>query len=144
MANLLDRKNLLKKEVFGIEKVDFGEEGFVYVRQMSARERDRFEQSLILETKDSKGTITGYTKSLEDFRAKLAVVTICDESGNNLLNPEDYVMLSTNMTASKMEKIVNVAQKLNKITEEDKEALVKNSDAAPDGSSNSGSVENLE
>ena len=142
MANLLDRKNLLKKEAFAIEKVDFGEEGFVFVRQMSARERDRFEQSLILETKDSKGTITGYTKSLEDFRAKLAVVTICDETGNNLLNPEDYVMLSTNMTASKMEKIVNVAQKLNKITEEDKEALVKNSDAAPDGSFNSGSAEN--
>ena len=46
------------------------------------------------------------------------------------------------MSAKRLEKIINVAQKLNAITEEDKEALVKNSEAVLDGNSNSDSVEN--
>jgi hypothetical protein len=138
---LFSRKSLLSKADFKIEKIEF-EDGFLYVRQMSGHERDAFEQSLIKEKKDKTGQVVGYDRSLEDFRAKLAVVTICDEKGENLLLPDDYETLSKHMTAAKLEKIVNVAQRLNSITEQDKEALVKNSDAAPDGSSNSGSVEN--
>lgn len=139
---LLDRKHLLSKEKLEIVKVDLGKDEFVYVRQMTGRERDRFEQSLIKETKDSKGATISYDRSLEDFRAKLAVVTLCDEAGKSLLDPEDYPVLSQNMSAARLEKIVNEAQRLNKITEEDKEALVKNLGAVPDGNSSSDSVEN--
>jgi hypothetical protein len=138
---LFDRKSLLKKEAFKIEKIEF-EDGELYVRQMSGRERDRFEQSLIKEKKDNTGQVIGYDRSLEDFRAKLAVVTICDENGENMLFPDDYETLSKNMTAAKLEKIVNVAQKLNNISEQDKDALVKNSVADPDGNSSSASVVN--
>ena len=35
---LLDRKKLLTKEDFKVEKVDLGDGDFVYVRQMSGRE----------------------------------------------------------------------------------------------------------
>lgn len=144
MTQLLDRLSLLKKEEVEIVKVDLGKDEFVYVRQMSGRERDTFEQSLIKETKDNKGEVTGYDRSLVDFRAKLAVVTLCDESGKSLLQPSDYEMLSINMSARRLEKIVNEAQKLNAITEEDKENLVKNSEVAPDDSSNSGSASKSE
>jgi hypothetical protein len=46
------------------------------------------------------------------------------------------------MSAAKLEKIINVAQEINAITEADKEALVKNSDAGQPGNSSSASAEN--
>ena len=137
---LLNREKLLSKEKLEIVKVDLGKDEFVYVRQMTGRERDHFEQSLLKQTRDSKGKLT-VEQSLEDFRAKLAVNTVCDADGNLLLKPTDYPMLSQSMSAARLEKIVNEGQKLNAITEEDKEELLKNSDAVPDGSSSSDSVE---
>lgn len=122
---LLDRKGLLKKEELKIEKVFLGKEEFVFVRQMNGRERDRFEQSLMKEVK-KKGGMVDYERSLEDFRAKLAVNTICDEQGNNLLRPNDYSTLSQHMSAARLEVIVNKSQELNRITEQDRENLTKN------------------
>ena len=86
----MDRKMLLEKEKLEIVKVDFEDGNFVYVRQMTGHERDTFEQSLLKKNRDSKGTIISYEQATEDFRAKLAVVTVCDEAGNTLLQPNDY------------------------------------------------------
>lgn len=128
---LLDRDQLLKKEDLKIEQVMLDGDDFVFVRQMTGRERDRFEQSLVREVKDEDGNIKDYERSLEDFRAKLAVNTLCDEQGKNLLRPEDYAILSQHMSAARLERIINVAQKLNRISEKDKDALVKNSEGGP-------------
>ncbi len=136
---LLDRASLLKKEELEITKVNLGKGDFVYVRQMTGRERDRFEQSLVKENKNAEG---GIEKALEDFRAKLAVCTVCDEKGNLLLTVADVATLSQNMSAKRLEIIVNKAQELNKISEEDKENLVKNSSGDQVASSPSDSVEN--
>lgn len=141
-AKLLDRKSLLKREAVEIERVDLDAENFVFVKQMTGRERDTFEQSLLKEQVNEKGEITGYDRSMTDFRAKLSVVTLCDEKGNTLLLPSDYEELSKSMSAVKLEKIVNAAQKLNKITEEDKEALVKNLGGDQVASSTSNSAGN--
>jgi hypothetical protein len=138
----LTREVLLVKEVLKIEKVDLGNDDFVYVTQMTGRERDNFEQSLIKKIKDKKGTVTGFEQITEDFRAKLAVCTVCDENGVLVFLPNDWSTLSQNISAAKLEKIVNVAQALNSITEEDKEALVKNLEPDPASNSNSGSVLN--
>ena len=139
---LLDREKLLSKEKLDIEKVDLGGGDFVYVRQMTGAERDSFEQTLFREVRDPRGNVVDFERSLEHFRAKLAVHTICDEKGNNLLRPKDYEVLSTHMSARRLEKIVNVAQRLNAITEEDREALVKNSVGGPSGDSASDSAGN--
>lgn len=138
---LLSRKDLLQKEKLEIEKVEFDDNDYVFVRQMTGHERDAWEQSLLIKSKDRTGKVT-YEQSTEDFRAKLAVVTVCDDQGNLLFIPGDHPTLSRNMSAKRLEKIINVAQKLNAITEEDRENLVKNSEAVPDGNSNSDSVEN--
>jgi ABC-type ATPase involved in cell division len=138
----LSRSNLLQKEELEKVKVDLGKGEFIYVRQMTGRERDNFEQSLIKEKKNAKGDVVSYDRALGDFRAKLAVVTCCDEEGKALFLPDDYSLLSQNMSAKRLEIIVNAAQKLNAISEEDKEALVKNSNPEPADNSNSGSVEN--
>jgi hypothetical protein len=133
---LLTRNELLVKEVLKKVKVDLEDDKFVYVRQMTGRERDRFEQSLLKEKKGKGGSID-YERSMEDFRAKLAVNTVCDEEGNNILKPEDYPTLSQNMSAAKLEAIINKAQELNKISNEDKENLLKNSEGAQSADSTS-------
>lgn len=132
----LSRNVLLQKEELEKVKVDLGKGEFVFVRQMTGRERDLFERSLYVFDKDNK-----ITTRLADFRAKLAVVTVCDEEGKPVFFPDDYELLSKNMSAAKLEKIVNAAQKLNAITEEDKEGLLKNLEVGPADNSNSGSVE---
>lgn len=139
---LLDRKTLLTREKLEIVKVELGDDDFVFVRQMTGRERDHFEQSLIKEVKNKKGEVISYDKSLEDFRAKLAVNVMCNENGDMIMEHGDYGQLSRSMSAYRLEKIVNVAQKINAITEEDKETIVKNLEAVQDGSSVSDSVEN--
>ena len=141
MENLLDRSKLLAKENLEIEKVELGEGDIVYVRQMTGRERDQFEASLLKKKTNAKGEST-YEQNTEDFRAKLAVLTLCDEKGNSLLQPGDYSVLSQNMSAKRLEKIIIAAQKLNAITEVDKENLTKNSEADQDDNSSSGSAKN--
>jgi len=133
------RDQLLEKEELKIEKVQLSKEDFCYVRQMTARERDRFEQSLMREEKQSDGK-TEYKRNLGDFRAKLAVNTLCDKKGKNLLVPNDIGTLSQNMSAARIELIVNASQALNKISEEDKENMVKNSEGGQTADSSSDSV----
>jgi hypothetical protein len=126
---ILSREQLLTKEELKKEQVDLGNDEFVFVRQMTGRERDQFEQSLVITEERMDGSVT-YTRALDDFRAKLAVCTICDEEGKLLLRQKDVSQLSMSMSAAKLELIVNKAQALNRITPEDKEALVKNSPGA--------------
>ena len=128
VTKLLDRNSLLKKEEVQIEKVDLGNGEYVFVRQMSGREKDSFEQSLLKEIKDKDGNVTGYDRTMIDYRAKVAVITLCDENGVALLKPDDYEMLSVNMSGRRLCKIADAAQKLNAIDEESKEKLVKNSE----------------
>ena len=119
---LLNREALLQKEDLDIVKVDLGKKEFVYVRQMTGHERDLFESSIV--SLNEAGT--GLDRKLEDFRAKLAVCTVCDADGKLVLKQADIKVLSRAMSAARLEKIVNVAQEINKISEEDKEGLVKN------------------
>jgi len=142
MGSLLNREALLTKEKLEIAKVEFENGDYVFVRQMTGHERDAFEQSLLKKVRDAKGTVISYEQATEDFRAKLAVLTICDEEGNIVLEPKDYHALSRSMSAKTLETIINKAQELNKITEEDKEGLVKNSVADQDGNSSSDLPEN--
>jgi len=122
MKKLLDRDKLLRKEELEIEKVDLGKDEYVYVRQMNGRERDKFERTIV----DLNEEGTGTERKPEDFRAKLAVCTVCDEKGVLIFKPDDFEVLSQNMSAARLEKIVDVAQRLSKISPEDKEGLVKN------------------
>lgn len=141
MSTQFTREQLLRKEKLETRRVDLGEEGHVFVRQMTGRERDRFEQSLMCSEQMPDGT-TKLVQRLEDFRAKLAVNTVCDEQGNNLFEPEDYEMLSRNMSAARLELIINAAQEMNRISQKDRENLVKNSETAPNDDFISGSAEN--
>lgn len=101
------------------------QEDYVFVRQMTGHEKNVWEMSQLKQS--GAGKNTQYNVTLDEYKAKLAVVTVCDEEGELLFEPEDYKKLSMNISATKLEKIVDVAQRLNTITEEDREVIVKNS-----------------
>lgn len=132
---LLSREQLLTKEKLDVTKIEFGKGEGVYVRQMTGRERDTFEQSII--SFDKKGNVERKT---QDFRAKLAVCTVCDAEGDLLFKPEDAEMLSMNISAARLEEIVKVAQKINGMSSEDVEELTKKSKGGRTASSTSGSA----
>ena len=138
MGQLLGKAELLQKEKLEIEKVEFENGDYVYVRQMTGHERDMFEQSMLKKNKDGKGNVLSVETVMDDFRSKLAAITLCDEEGKSLLSANDYAVLGNSMSAKRLEKIINASQKLNAITEEDKDAIVKNS--KPEGEDNSSSV----
>ena len=125
MAQFLDRSNLLAKEELEIKRVDLGKGGYVFVRQMTGRERNSFEQTLFTEKIDADGTVE-LVRNQDDFRAKLAVHTVCDEQGNLILKPEDVETLSVNISAARLTKIADVATELNRISSEDRKKLEKN------------------
>jgi len=131
---VLTRDDLLKKDTLEIVEVDLGD-AIVFVRQMTGHERDGFEQSLLTKKKDNKGNVVAIEQATEDFRAKLAVQTVCDEKGDLLFKRDDYLRLSMNISAAKLEKIIEVAQRINAIGEKDKEELIKNSEADQVGNS---------
>ena len=120
----LSRENLLKKSKLIVQKVDFEDGSFVFVKQMSGRERDAFEGLIIARNTTEDGKVT-YERVLESFRARLAVCTVCDEQGHLLLTVDDVAALNDNMSAAMLQDIVDAAQELNKITPEKKADAVK-------------------
>ena len=137
----LNRDGLLKKRQMKVVRVDLEDDEYVFVKQMNGTARDKFEQSLSEAVKKKDGT-TEYERRIDNFRAKLAVCTLCDEYGVLILSKDDIETLSDNMTAAALDAIVTKAQELNKISEKDKENMVKNSAAVPSGDSISDSAGN--
>lgn len=135
----LSKMQLFAKDTLKTEKVVLGttmvtpvnggksttEEDYVFVRQMTGHEKNIWEMSQLKQS--GAGKNTQYNVTLDEYKAKLAVCCVCDEKGELLFEQEDYKKLSNNISAAKLEKIVDVAQRLNTITEEDREVLTKNS-----------------
>ncbi len=123
-GKFIDRKALLSKVALKIEKVDFGNGEFVYVKEMTGHERDTMEASFLKPIKKD-GKVVDFETTQEDFRSKMAVLTVCDADGNLILQPNDWRELSKSISASKLIKIADAAAKLNAITPEDAEELSK-------------------
>lgn len=97
----------------------------VHVRTMTAGERDRFEAAHV-------------KNPSADFRARLAAATVCDETGN-LVFTADQIPLLSRKSAAALDRIVEVASRLSKLSEVDVEELEGNSEASPSEGSASGS-----
>lgn len=92
-----------------LEKVEVPQwGGHVYVRTMSARERDRFETSW---TGDK-------SKDFDNLRARMAVATVCDKEGQLLFSPEDAEALGQK-SAQALDVLAEVMQRLNGISNAD-------------------------
>lgn len=115
----LTKEQILSINDLEIEEVFIPEwKDSVYVRSLTAFERDKLEQDLI----DSKGKAS--IKNLENLRARLCSISICNENGELLFSPNEVKALGEK-NASALSRIFSVAQRLSGLTSDDVENLTK-------------------
>ncbi len=108
---------LLSTDTQELEKVLVPEwDGHVFVRIMSGSERDRWELSQ-MDLIKSPGAV--------NIRAGLCIMTVCDEKGERLFDDSQAVALGKK-SAVALDRIFDVARRVNKLTDGDIEELEKN------------------
>lgn len=112
----LTRSEILgKRKAYRVEEVECpGLGGTVFVRVMSAAERDRFEAEHA--ARRDKNT---------DFRARLVAAAACDESGAALFTAEDVPALGE-LPSDDVEPVVKAALRLNGLAADSAEDARKN------------------
>jgi hypothetical protein len=107
---ILNKDLILQANDQVIEKVDVPEwGGSVYVRSLSGTERDAYEASII-------GTSANRdVPNLKNVRARLAVMTICDESGKRLFSDDEAATLGEKNTTALL-RVYVTAQRLSGLT----------------------------
>jgi hypothetical protein len=144
--SILESEKIVKAEkVFTPEWAEPGmpiEEAFVWVRALSAAERDAWEASLIERKKaDRRRGLKAETKlNLDNVRAKLAAATTVDAEvdGNPLFLEQDIEALGALPGgAAPLDRIYATAQRLSGISDNDIEDLAKNSETTPSAASRS-------
>lgn len=117
---LLSREAILQAQDLPTEDVEVPEwGGTVRVRGLTGAERDAFEQSIV----EQRGKST--RMNLKNIRAKLVALTVVDEQGNRVFTDEDAELLGKK-SASALDRIFAVAQRLSGLRPEDVEELAGN------------------
>ena len=114
-AEILAAKDI---EIVEIKVPKWG--GSIWVKSLSAREREEFEAALF-----GTGKL-----ELHNIRAKMASLAVCDENGNPLFTEEDIEELNKKNTAV-LQKIFVKCQELSGIGDKVVEKLAKNSSSTP-------------
>lgn len=141
---ILTREMALKSDRFEIAEVDVTEWGpidpktnkpeptTVFVRELTAREKDEFESGLV--------TVKGRKQkmNLDDLRARMAVLVCCDANRKPIFRTEDVEWL-TKKSVRPLSRIYNAAKLLNDLSDEDEEELLKNSPTTTSGGSGTNS-----
>lgn len=120
---VLGRDQILNADDITRELVEVPEwGGAVWIKSMTGRERDAFEESLVVR-KGAK-----ITNSLQQFRAKLVAMTAVDDEGKRLFTAADVEALGRKNAAA-LSRCSEVATRLSSISREDAEEMIKNSEA---------------
>jgi len=119
---MLTREQILQVQDHPTEVVPVEEwGGEVTVRTISGREKDVFEAD-IAAFKNGKPTY-----NLRDFRAKLCALVLVGDDGKPLFSRRDVDALSQKFAAA-LDRVVEVAKRLNGFSDSDVEDLAKNSE----------------
>jgi hypothetical protein len=97
--------------------------GDVRLRSIKGRQRDEYEQSLVVERGGSR------QMNLRNARAKLIVLCAVDEQGNLLFSPDDLNMLGRK-NAKPLDRLFDACRKLAGLSEDDVDKLTENFGAA--------------
>ncbi len=119
---LLSKEQILAAEDLPKKRVncpEWGEGAWVFVRTLSAAERDRFEAGSVELAEESPAA------RLANIRARFCALCICDEAGQPLFTPADAEALGKK-SARALDRIFAVAQRLNGMRKQDLEELEKN------------------
>ncbi len=115
----LSREEILGKRHGRVEEIKVPEwGGTVFVREITASERDAFEASSL----DKKGGA-----KMVNIRARLAVLTLADSEGKRLFSDGDVAALGE-LPASAMDRIFEASMRVNRLTKSDVDELEKNSE----------------
>lgn len=130
---LLTRETILAADDLGRELVNVPEwGGDVYVRGLTGKERDQFEASMI----DQRGK--SQTVNLQNIRAKLAGLSICDETGKRIFTDADLAALA-GKSALALNRVFEVSRRLSGLGDDDVKELAKELEENPFAGSPSGS-----
>lgn len=114
----LDKAAIFAANDRKIEKVNVPEwGGDVYVRVMGGKDKDRFDTTFV----SANGKA-----NLANIRARLAVLTVCDANGQYLFDEGDAERLG-DKSAVALDRIFEVARRLNGIGDSEIEDVAKNS-----------------
>jgi len=117
---MLDKKSILNSDDLPREKITVPQwGGDLFIRTLSGSERDDFEQSCVNKKGKNKEA------NLTNIRARLAVLTICDESGTRLFGAGDVEALGKK-SAKALDLIFDVASRLNGLGQTDIDDLSGN------------------
>lgn len=92
--------------------------GIVRVCEMSAERRDLWENACV------EGSPDGRTIDKRNFRARLAVYTVCNAEGQPIFTPDDVVPLGRGPAGPLIE-IATIAMRLNHLTDDAVDELKK-------------------
>lgn len=110
--------------------------GSVFVRVMSGAERDWLDACSL----DDQGEAKSVHERLANYRGRLVALTTCQADGSSLFVLSDAEAIGKK-AAGALDRIVEVAQRLNRMTAEEVDALTKNSVTALSDASGSSSHE---
>ena len=126
----LSKKEILAAKNLKTETVEVPElGGQVMIREMTAADRDSWEFEQL--KKNGKS----YSVNFENLRAKLIVRCVVDSETKLRMFSDSDAELLGNCSAASLDKLYEACQKLNKLSKDDVDDLVKNSvDLQPDNS----------
>ena len=117
---MLTKDSIFKADDLPREEVAIPEwNGSVWVRTLTGRERDQFESSCVTNKGKSRSV------NMDNIRARLCVLTVCNEKGDRLFDQRDVEKLG-NKSSRCLDLIFSVAQKLNGLSSDDVDDLAKN------------------
>ena len=102
--------------------------GTVRVKMMTAQERDIYELSIYEDEKNNRS---------ENVRARLCVSVMIDEKGNRIFGLNEVKVLGKK-SAKAVNRVFEVARKLNAIGDDEVKEIEKNLPETPGGDSSSG------
>jgi len=124
---MLTKDQLLTAQL-PIEKValpELGDDSHVYVRTLSAAERDDWEAEQ-LELRPAEDDEKSVDTQLKNIRARLCIRCLCDADGKPVLGSADAEAFGK-QSARVLQRIFNVAMRLSGFNDKDLRELAKNS-----------------
>ena len=121
----LSKDDIFKADDLPTKDMDIPEwGGMLTVRTLTGTERDQFESAFVNQDKiDIRG-----------LKTRLIQLTVLNGDGNPMFTKADLLQLN-GKSASVIDRIFQVSQRLSGLTKEDAEEMVGNSDAGPAGGS---------
>jgi hypothetical protein len=118
---MLTKEEILARRPTLIEPVPMPEwGGTVYVRELSAAERDAFEAQQIIAKRAVEGS------ELHDFRAKIIVLSACDADGNRMFDDSEIPAVSK-LPVKELQRLFDAGLRVGAISESEAEAIEENS-----------------